>query len=278
MSDELILLGKAEENEHIAIFTFNRPDAGNALNTPMLMEMAGKLDQVDKDESIRVMIMRSTGRHASFGADLNELVKETNGNYSNISKEEAEKHINDGRVVADKLYNLRVPTIGLIHGYCLGGGAEFYTLCDVLYGASGGKDEGGMMYGFPEPTIGVMAGWMGPEILIKKIGAGNAKDLLFTGRSINGETALNMGILQSLFPKDELMPKALEWATMVAGNAPLAVESTRRTINRVLFPHFKDEVDTSGFETMNNILTEDFIKGATKILTKSKDNPEYERK
>ena len=100
------------------------------------------------------------------------------------------------------MFHLRVPIIGIAHGFCLGGGAEFYTLCDVLYGASGGKEEGGLMYGFPEPTIGVMAGWMGPELLTKRIGAGNARDLLFSGRTINGDEALRMGVVQALYPKD----------------------------------------------------------------------------
>ena len=278
MPDDLILLEKSEENEHIAILTLNRADAGNALNTPMLKVFAAKLDEIDADTNIRVVIMHSNGKHASFGADLNELVVEKDDGYANMSREDAIHHINDGRIVAHKFFNLRTPTIGLIHGFCLGGGAEMYTLCDLLYGASGGKEEGGMMYGFPEPTIGVMAGWMGPEMLIKLIGPGNARDLLFSGRIINADQALSMGVVQALYPKDELMPRAMKWASKVAENAPYAVESTRRTVNRVLFPDFKDVLDTTGNETLENLLTADFVKGATKILTKSKEQPEYERK
>ena len=194
-----------------------------------------------------------------------------------MTADDAKKHIDDGRAVADKLYNLRVPTIGLIHGFCLGGGAEMYTMCDVLYGASGGKDEGGMVYGFPEPTIGVMAGWMGPEVLIKRIGAGSARDILLSGRFIKGDEALAIGLVQGLFAKDELMSKALKWAGAVAANAPYAVESTKRTVNRVLFRNFKVELESSGQETVDNLMTADFVKGAKKILTRSKDQPDYER-
>ncbi|NIM65361.1 MAG: hypothetical protein GTO51_05150 [Candidatus Latescibacteria bacterium] len=278
MTEDLVLLEKAKENEHIAILTWNRPDAGNALNTPMLEAMSAKLDQVEKDTSIRVMIMISAGKHASFGADLNELVVKTDEGYSNMSKEDAKKHIDDGRIVAKKLFGLRVPTVGLIHGFCLGGGAELYTLCDVLFGASGGKDEGGMMYGFPEPTIGVMAGWMGPEILMTRIGAGHAKDLLLTGRMIGSSDALLMGIVQALYPKDDLMIRAIEWASMIAANAPFAVESTRRTLNRVLFPEFSKILESTGDETVDNLMTADFVKGANKILTRSKEQPDYERR
>jgi len=277
MSEDLVLLEKSEENKHIAILTWNRTDAGNALNTPMLEALSQKLDEIENDTSIRVVIMHSTGKHASFGADLNELVVKTEDGYTNMSREDAAKHIDDGRIVANKIFKLRVPIIGLIHGFCLGGGAEFYTCCDVLYGASGGKDEGGMMYGFPEPTIGVMAGWMGPAMLIKRIGAGNAKDILFSGRFISGDEALKMGVVQALFPKDELMPNALKWAGMVAANAPYAIESTRRTVNKVMFPHFDDVLDSTGDETTENLMTADFVKGGTKILTRSKEQPEYER-
>ena len=278
MSDNFVLLTKSEENPHIAILTLNRPDAGNALNTPFLEALSEKIDEVENDTSIRVLIIHSNGKHASFGADLNELVVEKDGAYSNMSKSDAKKHIDDGRIVIGKLFNLRVPTIGLIHGFCLGGGAEVYTACDVLYGASGGKDEGGLMYGFPEPSIGVMAGWMGPELLVKRIGAGFAKDILFSGRFVGPDEAMSMGIVQGIFPKDELMPRAMKWASSVAANAPYAVESTRRTLNHVLFPHFKDVLESTGSETIDNLMTEDFVKGAKKILSKSKEQPKYERK
>ncbi|MCX6646443.1 MAG: enoyl-CoA hydratase/isomerase family protein [bacterium] len=277
MPDNLVLLEKSADNPHIAILTWNRADAGNALNTPLLLALAEKFDAIEEDTSIRVVIMHSSGKHASFGADLNELVVEKNGGYSNMSRLDAIKHIYDGRIVAEKMFNLRVPIIGIAHGFCLGGGAELYTMCDVLYGASGGKDEGGLMYGFPEPTIGVMAGWMGPETLIKRIGAGFAKDILLSGRMVGADEALAMGIVQAIFPKDELMLQALKWAGKVASNAPYAVESTRRTLNRVAFPHFEEILDSTGSETVDNLMTADFVKGAKKILTKSKDQPDYER-
>jgi enoyl-CoA hydratase len=277
MPNDFVLLDKSCDNPHIAVLTLNRPDAGNALNTPMLLDFAARLDDVEKDTSIRVVILRSAGKHASFGADLNELVVPKDGGFDHMSFGDAEKHILDGRIVAGKMYHLRVPIIGIAQGFCLGGGAEFYTLCDVLFGASGGKEEGGLMYGFPEPTIGVMAGWMGPEMLTKRVGAGLARDLLFSGRMINGDEALRMGVVQALYPRDELMARAMEWAGKVASNAPFAVESTRRTLNRVLFAHFDEVLKSTGNETVDNLMTSDFVKGATKVLTKSKDQPDYKR-
>jgi enoyl-CoA hydratase len=278
MPDDLILLEKTGENKHIALLTLNRPDAGNALNTPMLDMLSAKLYEVEADTSIRVMIMNSIGKHASFGADLNELIVKTDDGYTNMSEADARKHIDDGRIVAKQLFNLRVPTIGVMQGFCLGGGAEIYTACDVLYGAAGGKDEGGLMYGFPEPTLGVMAGWMGPELLIRRIGVGFAKCLLLTGRMISGAEALLMGIVQALYPREEILARAMQWAEMVAANAPFAVESTKRTLNHVSYSDFNEVLGSTGQETMDNLMTADFVKGATKILTRSKEKPEYERR
>jgi enoyl-CoA hydratase len=278
MADDVVLLEKVKDREEIAVLSLNRPKEGNALNTPMLEAMSAALDEVEADTSIRVMVMRSAGDNSSFGADLNELVVKKGDGYTNMTKKDAKKHIDDGRVVAKKLFNLRVPTIGIIHGFCLGGGAELYTLCDVLCGASGGKDEGGLMYGFPEPTIGVMAGWMGPEFLIKRIGVGYAKDLLLSGRMVNADEAFYMGLVQALLPKDDLLDRALQWAGMIAANAPLAVESTRRTLNRVMFPDFDEVLNSTGLETVGNLMTKDFVKGASKILARSKDQPKYERR
>ena len=277
MNDDLVLLERTSQNPHIATLTLNRPDKGNALNTPMLVALTSKLDEVERDTSIRVMIMRSAGDNASFGADLNELVAKGPAGYTNIDWDDATKHIDDGRIVAEKLFLLRVPTIGIIHGYCLGGGAEMYTMCDILYGASGGPEQGGMFYGFPETTIGVMPGWMGPEILIKRIGPGFARDLLYTGRTINGDEALRMGIVRALYLKGELLAAAMTWATAVAANAPLAVESTRRVINNILFPDFMSVMGSTGSETADNLMSSDFVKGATKILNKETTQPEYER-
>ena len=278
MNEDLVLLEKSDENPHIAILSLNRPDAKNALNTPTLLALSARLDEIDADTSIRVVIMQSVGAHASFGADINELVVRTDGGYTNMSKDDAVKHIDDGRAAAEKLFNLRVPVIGIIQGYCLGGGAELYTQCDVLYGASGGKEEGGLMYGFPEPSLGVMAGWMGPEALIRRIGAGFAKDLLLTGRMVNADEAFAMGIVQGIFPKDELMSRAMKWAGKVAALAPYAVESTRRTLNRVMFPQYSEVLKSTGSETVDNLLTADFVKGAGQFLAKSKEKLDYERK
>jgi len=268
MSQNLVCLD-LPSGRHIAVLTLNRLAAGNALNTPMLDEILRILEKVELNTSVRAMIMCSAGKHASLGADLNELIVPKDGGYANMERQVAQKHVAHGRKVVERLFRLRVPIIGIVHGYCLGGGAELYTFCDVLYGASGGKEEGGLIYGFPEPAIGVMAGWMGPEMLIKKIGVGYACDLLFSGRKIAGDEALKMGIVRALYPKDELLKHAMEWADQIAANAPLAVESTRRTVNRVLFPNFDDVLGSTGQETIDNLLTADFVKGATKILNKS---------
>lgn len=278
MGKELALFEKLQDNPQVGIITLNREEAGNALNTEMLNSLSEKLTLAETDLSVRVVILRSQGRHSSFGADLQELVIEDGDHYRNISRGSARKHIEDGRRVVRQMFCLRVPIIGIVHGFTLGGGAEIYSLCDILYGASGGKEEGGLVYGYPEATIGVMAGWMGPEMLTRLIGAQNAKDLHYRGSMIAADEALRRGIVQRLLPLADLFPQAVEWAKAVAGNAPFAVESARRTTNRVLFPDFDELLKKTAQETVSNLLTEDFLLGAAKILKKKKEAPTYNRR
>jgi enoyl-CoA hydratase/carnithine racemase len=276
--DDLILFEKEERNPAVAVLTLNRPEDGNAFNTPMLKAMSERLDQIDNDHTIRAAILQSSGTHSSFGADLNELVIKTDKGYKNIRYKEAYAHLMDGREVVRKMFKLRVPIVGLMKGFTLGGGAEVYMMCDILYGASGGKKEGGLSFGFPEATIGVMAGWMGPEVMVRKIGSVTAMDIFCTGRMIGPEEALAQGIIRKALPADQLYEEGFKWVDMITKNAPFAVESTRRTIKRVAFPDFDQWIETTAKETIDNLLTEDFVLGAKKILEREKAQPTYSRK
>lgn len=276
--NDLVLLTKTEENKHIAVVAFNRPDAGNAVNKPMLNRFLDIFDEIEKDPEIRVMILHSAGPNSSFGADVDELVKKEGEIFKNISPRDAEQHVKHGRKVAERLFTLRPATIGIIHGFCLGGGAELYTCCDALFGASGGKKEGGLLYGFPEVKHGCMPGWMGPEFLGKLIGYANAKYLVLSGRFIKGEEALRLGIIQGLFPKDALMEEAMKWAREVAENAPVAVADTKSTVNSIAFPSLRSTVGSTWQPTVKHLSNEDWLKGVKKIKTGATEYPSYEDK
>ena len=276
-NEDWILLEKHPDHPHVGVLTLNRVDGGNAFNTPMLDILSDRLDQIEEDTSIRSLVIHSNGPNASFGADLNELVQEEADGYGPIDYKTSYKHVLDGRLVALKLFRLRIPTIGVLHGFTLGGGAEFYTLCDVIYGAAGSRKEGGLLYGFPEVTLGCMAGWMGPENLIRIIGSEAAKDLLYTGRMISADEALAFGIVHKLLPPEQVFDEAVKWAASVAANAPFAIESTRRTLNRVLAADFEENAFATISETTQNILTRDFVSGASRILEKRKEPVAFRR-
>jgi len=263
-----------QDDSHIVKLSLILPC--NLIGEEVLFELGHALDTVDADPSIRVLIMESSRKHTGFGADLNELVLQRKGGELVVrDKNVVQMHIGYGRIIASRLFHLRKPVIGVIKGYCLGGIAELFLCCDVLYGAAGGIDEGGLIYGFPEPTIGVMPGWFGPEILIHKIGAGHALDLLLSGRKISGVEALQMGIVQTLYPVDELSHRAMEWANQVAANAPNAVMSIRLIANRALFPDFDEVIVSTDKETAKNIETKDFLTGVTAFFSKKKIPPEF---
>ncbi len=277
--NDLILLDRDKDDPAVAVLTLNRSDAGNAFNTDMLIALSNRLDEIEHDYSFRAAILHSNGPHTSFGADLTELVIPTeDGGYKNMRYKDAYAHLMDGREAVSKMFKLRIPIVGLLHGFTLGGGAEIFLMCDVLYGASGGKKEGGLVFGFPEATIGVMAGWMGPEMMVRKIGSVTAMDIFCTGRFIDSDEALALDIIRKAVPKEDLYNEGLAWASMITKNAPFAVESTRRTIKRVAFPDFDRWIELTAKETINNLLTKDFVEGAKKILEHRKDQPTYHRK
>ena len=274
-----VLFETAEDNPHIGILTLNRPK-GNTLNTTMLealLVVLGRVNSINSNTEIRVLIMRSEGKHSGFGADLNELVNKIGeGQYTSISLKDAVQHIKLGRDVVKALMELRVPTIGIMYGFCLGGSFELYLACDVLFGASDHKSDGGLICGLPEPEIGLMAGWFGPENLIKRIGRGNAKYLLFPGRKIGAEQALRIGIIQELHFKSGLMEAALKWASDVANCAPLAVEATKTTVDGIIFPCLSSTIYSTGKPSSDGMMTADFVNGVASLLDKTK-RPKYER-
>jgi enoyl-CoA hydratase len=274
-----IQLERDSGNNSVAIVRFNREDKGNSFTQEMLEQFLDVLTEIEDNLSFRVAVLTSTGLHGGYGADLQELViKDADGNYRNIDYASAFQFVMTGRKAAIQILKLRVPVIGLVKGYTLGGCAGFYCMCNVLYGTPGPVESGGMRFGFPDTTIGVMGGWMAPEILLRKVGVGCGSDLLLTGRLIEAEEAFQIGLIQKIVPLTELEVEGLKWARSVAENAPLAVESTRRTIWRVSFTGFEELALNTVHETTGNLLTQDFVKGVQKVLEKQKTLPIYQRK
>jgi enoyl-CoA hydratase len=210
-----------EKREKIAILTINRPKALNALNTETLLELALAINDIAKDDEILVVVINGGGEKSFIaGADISEM-KEKNA-------DEGRKFGILGNVVFRRLETLDKPVIAAIQGFALGGGCELSLSCDIRIASTKAK------FGQPEVGLGITPGFGGTQRLARLIGVGKAKELIFTGKVINAEEALKMGLVNSVEDPEDLMKETLNLANCIASQAPIAVKLSKAAINRGL--------------------------------------------
>jgi len=187
-----------EPQADIAIIKINRPEALNALNTDVILELSRTLDIIGVDDGIKAVIITGVGeRSFCAGADISYMV--------NITPIMAEKYASAAQDVLNKIEKLEKPVIAAINGFALGGGCELAMVCDIRIASSNAK------LGQPEVTIGIPPGWGGTQRLLRIVGPSKAKELIFTGRTISAEEAEKIGLVNkviSLGPNDVLPPDA----------------------------------------------------------------------
>jgi 3-hydroxypropionyl-coenzyme A dehydratase len=181
----------------IALIKINRPDVMNALNRDVIAELYRAIDIVGVDDSIKVVIITGSGeRSFCAGADIRYVV--------NINPIEAEGYATFIHTLLNRIENLEKPVIAAINGYALGGGCELALACDIRIASSNAK------IGQPEVTIGIPPGWGGTQRLLRIVGPAKAKELVFTGKMITAEEAVQIGLVNkvvSLGSEDNLPPE-----------------------------------------------------------------------
>ncbi|NOZ31506.1 MAG: enoyl-CoA hydratase/isomerase family protein [Alphaproteobacteria bacterium] len=204
----------------VAFLTLNRPEKLNAITAEMggrIEELAG---QVDRDETIRVLIIDGTGDRAfSAGSDVNML-----GDLGTPwqGRNRAEYH----RDYIAPLLAMRKPIVAAIDGYCLGGGLEVAVCCDIRIATRRSR------FGAPEVQRGWHAGSGNTSILPRIVGYGNAALWVLTGDMVSAEEAFRVGLVQRLVEPDELLSQAFEIASRLAKNPPIAVQSAKNIIRQ----------------------------------------------
>lgn len=212
---------KVSLNEAVATITIDRPKALNALNTQVLQEIASAFAGLDL-ETVRCVILTGAGdRSFVAGADIGEMVDMD-------SAAGKELGITGNKVMRD-IENFPIPVIAAINGYSLGGGNELAMSCDIRLASDNA------IFGQPEVGLGITAGFGGTQRLARVIGSlSKAKEILYTGRNIKADQALEIGLVSAVYPQEELMAQAEKMAAIIAANAPIAVRYTKEAINRGL--------------------------------------------
>ena len=209
-----------EQKGSYAIITINCEKALNALNSTVLDELDATLDAVNLDE-VRALILTGAGQKSFVaGADIGEM--------STLTKEEGEAFGKKGNDVFRKLEIFPIPVIAAINGFALGGGCEISMSCDIRICSDNA------VFGQPEVGLGITPGFGGTQRLARLVGAGMAKQMIYTARNIKADEAYRIGLVNAVYTQDELLPAAEKMAAGIAKNAPIAVRNCKKAINEGL--------------------------------------------
>ena len=201
----------------VGIITIDRPKALNALNSQVLEELEAVIDGISTDE-VRCVILTGAGEKSFVaGADIGEM--------STLSAEEGCAFGKKGNDIFRKIETLPIPVIAAVNGFALGGGCELSMCCDIRIASENA------VFGQPEVGLGITPGFGGTQRLARIVGPGMAKQMIYTARNIKAPEALRIGLVNAVYPIEELMDQAKKMAAGIAKNAPIAVRACKKAIN-----------------------------------------------
>lgn len=246
-----------EVDSAVAVLTINRPKALNALNSAVLDELNETIDNIDLNE-VRALIITGAGEKSFVaGADIGEM--------STLTKAEGEAFGKKGNDVFRKIETLPIPVIAAVNGFALGGGCEISLACDIRICSENA------VFGQPEVGLGITPGFGGTQRLARTVGVGMAKQLIYTARNIKAPEALRIGLVNAVYPIDELMGAAKKMASIIASNAPIAVRNCKKAINDGLQTDIESGVEIEEKLFGDCFETEDQRYGMAFFLDRNKD-------
>ncbi len=250
---------KYEPMGDIAYLIVDRSSALNALNSQVIADLNDALDLIDID-TVRCLIVRGAGEKAFVaGADIAQMEE--------LSQHQGESFSEQGNKVMRKICHLPIPTIAAVGGYALGGGCELAMACDIRICSEKA------VFGQPEVTLGITPGFGGTQRLPRLVGRGMAKQLIFTGMTIDAKEAFRIGLVNAVYPAEELYPAAEKLAKRIAANAPIAVRAAKRAINQGMQVDMTQGVEIEEDEFGSCFETEDQQEGMGAFLEKRKHEP-----
>ena len=225
----------------------------NALDRPTLEELRDRLLELRDDSEARVVVLTGAGGKAFVaGADIKYM--------SGLGVEEAKEWGGLGHGCGELLETMPKPTIAAVDGFALGGGCELALACDLRYASSSSK------LGQPEINLGIIPGWGGTQRLARVCGLGVAKDLIFTGRLVDAEEALRIGLVNGVH--DPAIDKAREVAELLVSKGPLALAAAKRALNHSLQGDHVENLEREADEFGGLFGSEDAKEGLTAFAEK----------
>ncbi|MBR0205419.1 MAG: enoyl-CoA hydratase/isomerase family protein [Clostridia bacterium] len=254
---------RSQQEGPVLTLTLDRPEALNALNAQVLDDLSAELDRVDL-HSVRCLIFTGAGEKAfAAGADIAAM--------GAMTPEAAAAFSRRGNQVFRRIETFPLPTIAAVNGYALGGGCELAMACDIRLCSENA------LFGQSEVTLGITPGFGGTQRLMRLVGMGKAKELIFSARNVKAAEALQMGLVNGVYPTDELLPAAEKLAAKIAKNAPIAVRACKAAMNEGVDLPMDQAIDAEVREFSACFETEDQKRGMAGFLNKQR-NIQFENK
>jgi len=255
---DIIMAVEYKKEGKIAVITFNRPEAMNAINSQTHQELSQALGDFLDNPELWVAILTGAGDKAfSAGMDLKS---------TSFATRDSQTRTTDRNVLTWKR-NIWKPLIAAINGYCLGAGLEIAMLCDLRIAAEHAR------FGMPEVLRGLIPASGGIQRLVRLVVRGHAAEMILTGKYIDTQEAYRMGLVNQVVPLDKLLPTAMEWAETICQAAPLAVRAAKEAMLRGIDVPFADGLALERKLADYTHTTEDFVEGRKAFIEKRK--PDY---
>jgi enoyl-CoA hydratase len=236
----------------VALIELNRPKELNALNLQLMQELRDTLQQLDRNDHVRVIIITGNAQAFAAGADIKQMA----------DKSAIDMLLTDQFSTWDQIRKTKKPIIAAVSGFALGGGCELAMTCDMIIASETAR------FGQPEIKIGVMPGAGGTQRLTKAIGKAKAMELVLTGRFISADEALSYGLVNKVVPLEMYLYEALQLAREIAQMSPIAAQLAKEAVNRSFETHLDEGLT---FERKNFYLTfasEDQKEGMNAFIEK----------
>ena len=260
MSQEILLL---EEQDNVCILTLNRPEVMNAFNFELLRRLKDAIEALRFKTDIRVVIIVGAGEKSfSAGADLKER--------RTLSDIQVKEYIYTIRNLFTAIEMLNKPVIAAVNGIALGGGTELALACDIRIASTNAS------MGQTETRLAIIPGAGGTQRLPRLVGKGKAKELIFTGRRIGAEEALQIGLVNKVCEPENLMEECKAMAGMICEAGPVAIEQAKYAINYGMETDLHTGLAIESNAYWVTIPTEDRLEGLAAFREKRK--PVYKGK
>jgi enoyl-CoA hydratase len=245
-----------ERDENVGIVTLNRPKELNALSTHLVKELADALEEFDREEAIRCIIITGAGEKAfAAGADIKEMADKT-----------PIEMLTGGFEAWERIRRLHTPLIAAVNGYALGGGCELALHCDMIIASENAK------FGQPEILIGIIPGAGGTQRLARVLGKYRTMEIVLTGAQISAQELADLGLVNRVVPKGEHLVEALKLAKTVAAQAPIAARLAKEAVLAAFETSLEEGLSAERKNFFLLFASEDMREGMQAFMEKRKAN------